>query len=163
MGTFIRRGLLIALLLAVPAGVADASSGSFVDDDGNIHEGNIEAIAAQGITKGCNPPINDHYCPAEPTTRAQMASFLVRAFQYPATEDQFFTDTAGSVHQADINALAAAHITFGCNPPANDRFCPDDQVTRAQMAAFLVRGLELTDDGAKNWFTDDNGSIFEAD
>jgi len=34
--------------------------GTFVDDDGNLQEGNIEAIAALGITRGRNPPENDH-------------------------------------------------------------------------------------------------------
>ncbi|VAV92897.1 hypothetical protein MNBD_ACTINO02-2304 [hydrothermal vent metagenome] len=32
-------------------------------------------------------------------------------------------------------------ITLGCNPPDNDRFCPDNVVTREQMAAFLQRAL----------------------
>jgi len=32
---------------------------------------------------------------------------------------------------------------MGCNPPTNDRFCPNDYVTRGQMAAFLARGLDL--------------------
>src|SRR5690606_1831895 len=32
-------------------------------------------------------------------------------------------------------------ISRGCNPPRNDRFCPDDYVTRRQMAAFLHRAL----------------------
>ena len=31
----------------------------FIDDDGNPHESDIESIAALGITKGCNPPLND--------------------------------------------------------------------------------------------------------
>jgi hypothetical protein len=39
--------------------------------------------------------------------------------------------------------LAAAGITQGCNPPQNNRFCPNDVVTRGMMAAFLVRGLDL--------------------
>lgn len=39
----------------------------------------------------------------------------------------------------DISWLADTGITRGCNPPANDQFCPDDPVTRAQMAAFLHR------------------------
>jgi len=58
-----------------------APGGSFVDDDGNIHEGNIEAIAAEGITKGCNPLTNDRYCPDSSVTREQMAAFLVRALE----------------------------------------------------------------------------------
>ena len=47
------------------------------DDDGSVHEGFIEAIAAEGITLGCATNL---YCPYDPITRAQMASFLDRAF-----------------------------------------------------------------------------------
>jgi hypothetical protein len=39
----------------------------------------------------------------------------------------------------DIAWLAEADVTRGCNPPDNDRFCPNDLVTRAQMAAFMRR------------------------
>src|SRR5690606_41359835 len=35
--------------------------GSFGDDDGSVHEADIEAIAAEGITRGCNPPHNGHF------------------------------------------------------------------------------------------------------
>ena len=38
----------------------------------------------------------------------------------------------------EIAWLAAEGITNGCT---TDRFCPDDSVTRGQMAAFLVRAL----------------------
>ena len=30
-------------------------------------------------------------------------------------------------------------VTVGCNPPANTNFCPDDNVSREQMAAFMRR------------------------
>jgi hypothetical protein len=138
--------------------------GTFRDDNGNVHEGNIEAIAAAGITKGCNPPINDQYCPSSSVTRGQMAAFLVRALKL--TDDgggNLFIDDDGSIFEADIAKLAAAGITKGCNPPTNNKFCPNDNVTRGQMAAFLVRALKLTDDGGGNSFIDDDGSIFEAD
>jgi glucose/arabinose dehydrogenase len=163
MGRSIRWGLLAGWVIATLAGVAAASSGSFIDDDGNIHEANIEAIAAEGITKGCNPPINDRYCPGQPTSRAQMASFLVRAFDYPATDEQFFTDTAGNVHEADINALAAAQVTFGCNPPANNLYCPEESASRAEMASFLVRAAGLQDGAGSDFFVDDDGSVHEDD
>jgi hypothetical protein len=39
----------------------------------------------------------------------------------------------------DIQWLADAGVTKGCNPPTNDLFCPEDEVTRAQMAAFMHR------------------------
>jgi hypothetical protein len=51
-----------------------------------------------------------------------------------------FTDVpTANVFHNDISWLADYGITKGCNPPANDRFCPDDPVTRAQMAAFMHR------------------------
>jgi hypothetical protein len=57
----------------------DGGGNTFVDDDGSVFEGDIAKLAAAGITKGCNPPANDRYCPADPVQRDQMASFLARA------------------------------------------------------------------------------------
>ena len=151
-------GVTMALAATLPPG------GSFSDDDGNIHEPSIEAIAAEGITKGCNPPVNDLYCPDAAVTRGQMAAFLVRALNL--TDDgggNAFVDDDGSTFEADIAKLAAAGITKGCNPPDNTMYCPNASVTRGQMAAFLVRALGYTDAGAGDLFTDDNGSVFEAD
>lgn len=62
------------------------------------------------------------------------------ALRLPAG-DATFSDTSGHVFEADIAALASAGITRGCNPPANDRFCPDEPATRGQMAAFLFRAI----------------------
>ena len=77
-----------------------------------------------------------------------MAAFLVRALGLPDGESIDFIDDDWSVFESDIEALAAAGITRGCNPPDNDRFCPNDPVTRGQMAAFLHRALTLPDDAA---------------
>ena len=103
----------------------------------------IEWLAAAAITRGCNPPSNDRYCPDDNVTRGQMAAFLVRALDLPPGPGGTFTDDNDSVFEADIEALAAADITRGCNPPSNDRYCPDDNVTRGQMAAFLYRALGI--------------------
>nr|MCQ3807487.1 S-layer homology domain-containing protein [Acidimicrobiia bacterium] len=54
-----------------------------------------------------------------------------------------FTDVdATSTHAANIDALYAAGITVGCNSDPL-QYCPDDPVTRAEMATFLVRALDL--------------------
>jgi SpoIID/LytB domain protein len=115
----------------------------FVDVDGNVHEVDIAWIAQQAITRGCNPPTNDRYCPGNTVTRAQMAAFMVRALGLTATSpDGNFRDVpSGSTFATDINRLATAGITRGCNPPTNDRYCPDDPVKRDQMASFLARAL----------------------
>jgi hypothetical protein len=68
-----------------------------------------------------------------------MASFLVRAFALPPTSEDFFTDDDGSMHEKDINAVAAAGITAGCDAT---RFCPTGPVTRGQMVAFLHRAMD---------------------
>ncbi|KAA3636401.1 MAG: hypothetical protein DWP92_09590, partial [Armatimonadetes bacterium] len=111
----------------------------FIDTDGSVFVTEIEWLAAEGITKGCNPPTNSMFCPKGNVTRGQMAAFLNRAFNLPATSEDFFTDDDDSVFEGDINRLAAAGITKGCNPPKNDLFCVDGKVIRGQMAAFLVR------------------------
>ena len=154
--------LVVALALtAVPASAELLPGGSFIDDDGSVHEADIEAMYGAGITKGCNPPWNDEFCPTRPVTRGEMAAFLVRALDLPAGPDMF-EDDALSVFQSDINALAAAGITRGCNPPANDRFCPSRSVTRGEMAAFLVRAYAYpVPEGDR--FIDDDGSVFERD
>src|SRR5690606_11972156 len=104
--------------------IVDIHAPSPFRDVGNtVHFDDIVYIASIGVTKGCNPPDNNLFCPTRPVTRQQMASFLVRALDLPRTDQDFFVDDNGSVHEADINALAAAGITRGCNPPANDRFC----------------------------------------
>jgi hypothetical protein len=157
LATFFLLVVIGAALAALPPG------GTFLDDDGNIHEGSIEAIAAAGITKGCNPPVNDLYCPSDPVNRGQMAAFLTRALGLTDRLDNPFTDDDGSTFEADIEAMAAAGITRGCNPPTNDKFCPDAYVTRGQMAAFLVRAFAYKDMGTGDLFTDDDGSVFESD
>lgn len=51
-----------------------------------------------------------------------------------------FTDVpADSVFHEDIDAIADAGVTKGCNPPENTEFCPEDTVTREEMAAFMNR------------------------
>ncbi|MCE2527503.1 MAG: S-layer homology domain-containing protein [Actinomycetia bacterium] len=51
------------------------------------------------------------------------------------------------MHASSIGALYAAGITAGCSREPV-RFCPDQPVTRAQMAAFLTRALNLAVPGA---------------
>ncbi|MDP3984061.1 MAG: S-layer homology domain-containing protein, partial [Acidimicrobiia bacterium] len=144
-------------------GLPSEDDGRFCDDDGSIFEADIEWLAAEGITTGCNPPENDRFCPNQPVTRGQMAAFLVRALGLTDRGGgDLFSDDDGSTFEADIDRLGAGGVTRGCNPPDNDRFCPDRPVTRGQLAVFMVRGLELPP-GDGNPFSDDDGSPFEDD
>ncbi|MDJ0923647.1 MAG: peptidoglycan recognition family protein [Acidimicrobiia bacterium] len=151
-------------LYAVPATAAPEPTpgGTFVDDDSTVHQGAIEAIADAGITRGCNPPLNTRFCPAAPVTRGQMAAFLSRALGLQPAPPANFRDTEDTIFAIDIDRLAAASITRGCNPPVNDRYCPSGLVTRGQMAAFLTRALQLPA-ASTDTFEDDDASLFEMD
>lgn len=134
--------------------------GAFCDDDASPFESDIDTIAAEGVTNGCNA-IGTRFCPSDGVTRAEMASFIVRLLGLTDRGSVDFTDDDGSVHEADIERLATAGITLGCDTQG-PRFCPDRIVPREQMAAFLARALGLTDRGSID-FIDDDSSQFEAD
>jgi S-layer homology domain len=116
----------------------------------------IAWLAEQGITGGC---ATFKYCPTANVTRAQMAIFLVRAFNLPpATGPDHFSDDNGKTGESSINALFESGITGGCKPGL---FCPSANVTRAQMAIFLVRALNLPPP-LHDHFIDDNGITGES-
>ena len=100
----------------------------------------VERLADLGITVGCKRDPR-RFCPDETVTRARMASFLVRAFDLAEAPSAGFADTAGSSHETNIDALFAAGITVGCKQDPL-RYCPNNPVSRAQMATLLRRGLD---------------------
>ncbi len=117
----------------------------------------IAWMAAQGISRGCGD--GSEFCPDDPVSRGQVASFLARAFNLTTgAGDDLFTDDDGSVHEANIDALATAQITFGCTATT---FCPTRDVTRAQFASLLVRATGMTGGEGRDRFTDDDGSVHE--
>jgi hypothetical protein len=133
----------MAVFLVRAMGYTDNGGGNlFTDDDGSFYENAANKLFTAGVTVGCNPPINDKYCGNDFVTRGQMAVFLVRAMGYTDNGGgNLFTDDDGHLFENAIDKLGTAGVTVGCNPPANTRFCPNDFVTRGQMAAFLKRAL----------------------
>ena len=97
-------------------------------------------LAAAGVTSGCAEGL---YCPGAPVTRAEMASFLIRAIGgfegFDAPGDRF-DDDQESPHQVDINRLALIGVTNGCG---EREYCPSAPVSRAEMASFLGRALDI--------------------
>jgi hypothetical protein len=132
-------------------------SGWFIDDDHTPFVDDIEWLVIHGITRGCDAPIEDRFCPDDPVTRGQAASFLARSLDLPAAEGDRFLDDNGSVHEYDINRIGQAGISQGCAP---GQFCPADLMTRGQMASFLARVLQLPVETV-DWFADDDGSVHE--
>src|SRR5262245_43050264 len=73
-----------------------------------------------------------------------------------ALNSAFFTDVTNPPYDDEmvsaIDAMKVAGITVGCNPPANDHYCPEGFVSRWQMALFLARGLGLEGTPAPNTY-----------
>jgi Tol biopolymer transport system component len=146
-GDFVTRGQMAAFLVRARGYTHGAGANLFVDDDGSVFETVIDQLGTAGVTRGCNPPVNDRYCPNGYVTRGQMAAFLVRAFELPSLGMvDLFVDDNATTFEADIDKLGATGVSRGCNPPDNDRFCPNGYVTRQQMAAFLFRAVTWGED-----------------
>ena len=136
MAVFLETSLGV---LAAPACAGNVFADVTAATVGAATCGFIEALAARGITGGCTAT---NFCPNDPVTRQQMAVFIETALGVaaaPACAGNIFTDvTAGTVGAAFcgfIERLAADGITSGCTATT---FCPNNPVTRAQMAVFLV-------------------------
>jgi glucose/arabinose dehydrogenase len=125
---------------------SDILNSQFLDD--------IHWLLYSGITAGCG---GTRFCPTASVTREQMASFLARALKLPPTTQDFFSDDETSIHEQNINRIAAAGITTGCG---GGRFCPRNNVTRAEFATFMVNALDLPPT-ATDYFTDDETSSHE--
>ena len=105
----------------------------------------VERLAELEITVGCaTDPLR--YCPDGDLTRAQVASWIARAFDLPSAESAGFTDTVGDVHEDNIDSVVAAGIASGCdaNP---DRFCPDRIATRGELARMVNAARKLDSSG----------------
>ncbi len=100
----------------------------------------VQRLSRLEITKGCaTEPLR--YCPDDPLTRAQAASFIARAYELTSSTDPGFVDIEGSVHEADINAMYAAGITKGCATEPL-RYCPDKPLTLQEFATMLHRAKQ---------------------
>jgi hypothetical protein len=135
--------ILEGAVVELPADPPDA----FGDDDGNVHEGNINALADLGIVTGVTA---DEVEPNDPVTRGELASLLARAYEeitgapLPAGDDAFGDDD-GSTHEDAINAVAAAGWVVGTG---EGTFAPDAPTSRAQLASIAARMLgTLVDEG----------------
>ena len=136
MAIFLEKGIHSPFF--VPANVPP----TFTDTIGHFAEDWIEALKSDGVTSGCGAGI---YCPESPVTRAQMAIFLLKAkygasFSPPPASGTFADVPTSHFAAAFIEQLAAEGITSGC---AAGLYCPENSVTRDQMAVFLVKAFNL--------------------
>lgn len=110
--------------------------GLFSDDDGSVHEDNVEQIAEWNIDLGCG---DDRFCPSETVTRAEMAAWLYRAavrlYGKPNISEMQFSDIADDTWYLPYAKWAVSTDIMRAD---NGSFEPDTAVTRADMAEMLV-------------------------
>jgi hypothetical protein len=110
---------------------------------GSFNANYIQGLVEDGITAGCqvDPAL---YCPDNPVTRAQMAVFIWRAQNGdeppPACSGVFDDVPCPSLFADYIEGIAARGITAGCG---GGDYCPNQSITNAQMATFLVKAFQL--------------------
>jgi hypothetical protein len=104
----------------------------------------VNTLALNAVTTGCSF-VPSAFCPDAGVTRAQMSIFLLRAkegaaYLPPACTTPLFNDVpCTSPYARWINELVRRGVTTGCGA---GNFCPDDIVTREQMAVFLLLVLQ---------------------
>ena len=133
--------MLVAASVSLrPAPVGAAENYSDMNEAG-VHQAAIEALATARILSGteCEP---GRFCPGDPIERSVMAVWLVRVIDgtepSPAGPSRFADVDVAEWWAPHVERLAELGVTKGCSSrPA--RFCPEDPVTRAQMASFLAR------------------------
>ena len=131
---------------AAAGGLVLAQIGGFSDvADDAYYSAPVEALAAAGVFAGTE--CDEGFCPDAPLDRATMAVWTVRVLdgEDPAPVGSTrFADVDGSHrHAAFIGRFDELGVTQGCGD--GTRFCPDETVTRAQMAVFLSRAFSLAD------------------
>ncbi|MTV27214.1 S8 family serine peptidase [Nitriliruptoraceae bacterium ZYF776] len=137
MASFLAR-----LLQVGGVDLPDAPASRWPDVTDGPHALAIDQLTELGIIAGRSG--GERFDPAGRVTRAQMASFLVRAIEEILGEDldaprSPFTDTAGSVHAGNIDVAYALGVAEGRTATT---FAPQRDVRRDQMASFLARTLD---------------------
>jgi hypothetical protein len=107
----------------------------------NVFEPFVMKLVANNVAAGCDAT---HYCPGGLILRSSMAVFIIKSEHgstyVPPPATGIFADVpAGNAFAPWIEEIYHENITGGCltNPP---RYCPGNNVNRAQMAVFLLKG-----------------------
>ncbi len=135
----ITRGQMAAFVYRYLEMADTGEPSPYIDTDDHAFAVEITAITEAGIGFGCG---EFDYCPDAPLTRQEMARFLVGTFDIPllGSPSGIFDDIAANPFAEYIEAIEAVGVTLGCTDTS---YCPEQPVTREQMASFFVRGHDL--------------------
>ena len=131
-----------SVLAVAPTAVAQTSSYEDVDDDAYFAEP-VAVLSDAGVFAGTLCEAG--FCPGEPIDRKTMAVWVVRVLDgrdpSPISGERFDDVDVGSFHAPFIERMAELEVTTGCGDRSG--YCPERNVTRAEMAAFISRAYDL--------------------
>ncbi len=149
-----RTAAVLALILAsllVPASPVAAQQGGNGQDAGPYPDTPVGAFYAEPVAQLAEQGVfagtlcESGFCPDDPTDRKTMAVWVVRMLDEqdpaPVTQSRFDDVSSGSFYAPFIERMFELRVTVGCGDGSG--FCPDNPVTRAQMAVFLSRAYDL--------------------
>jgi hypothetical protein len=129
----------MATMVARAAGYADRSELTVRFTDvraSDTHAAGIGALVERGVTLGCDA---GRFCPSASVSRAETASLVTRARQWPQDAERRFRDVPPeATHYGTVNRLAERGVTGGC---ATHRYCPGAAVSRVEAARMLDRAF----------------------
>ncbi len=141
-----QMAVLIVRAMHGPLYAPPSATGIFSDvviSDTDTTADYIEQLYRDGVVAGCGTsPLR--YCPTDLVNRAQMSVFVAKGLGLPvASPTGYFTDVSGTIYNGFApyaEALFNANVTAGCGDHV---FCPASEITRAELAVWLVKALGL--------------------
>jgi len=116
--------------------------------------GSVHSVLLEGIVDG--RPVDQTVSGTEIRT-----ALSLRSTTFEIAVASVFSDVAPAHRfSGEVMGLKALGITDGCG---SEQYCPDDEVSRAEMAAFLTRSLDLPRAPSAEPYRDDDGHALESE
>ena len=117
----------------------------------------VQFLASKGITQGVSSTSFD---PDGKVTRAQFIVMLCRAYNIEERTGDNFSDAGNTWYTGALAAAKQLGISQGIG---DDKFAPDDEITREEMVVMLYNYLSLTEPAPDAMLTDSSAAYSDED
>ncbi len=159
VSVFVAVAAAAGVLAAAPASAQPSRFGDVAE--GSYYSEAVMELDRSGVFSGTQ--CDEGFCPDKAIDRKTMAVWVVRVLggqDPPRVSESRFDDVGSdSFYAPFVERMADLGVTRGCGD--GSVFCPDNVVTRAQMAVFLSRAYYLAE-GPDPGFSDVAGDAWYA-